>query len=388
MVAASRAYLDYNASAPLLDGARAAMMAALEHPGNGSSVHGEGRAKRAILDGARLQVAALCNAKPDHVVFTSGASEAASMLLTPHYRTGRAPLAIGHLYVLASDHPCLLAGGQFASDQISHAPVDGAGVADLVALKTLLDGHDKASGLPLVACHMANNESGVVQPVKEIAALTKAAGGLLVVDAVQAAGRLAIDVGDLGADFLILSSHKLGGPQGTGAIVAASDLAMPVPLIKGGGQEKGHRAGTENAAAIAGFGEAARIAGAHLESVASVATKRDRFEAVLLRHIPDIVILAADANRLANTSLFVIPGMKAETAQIVFDLAGIALSAGSACSSGKVGDSHVLAAMGLGRFGSALRLSIGPETGDEELDLFETAVKGIALRRANSDRAA
>ncbi len=387
-MAAERAYLDYNASAPLLDKAKAAMLAVLESPGNASSVHGEGRAKRAVIDRARNHVAQLCNASPDNVVFTSGATEAASTLLTPEYRMGRGSLVIGHLYVLASDHPCLLGGGHFAADQITQLPVDVDGLINVEALKTELGRRSKDDGQAIVACHFANNESGVIQPVADISAVVKDAGGLLVVDAVQAAGRLEIDIEALGADFLILSSHKIGGPQGAGAIVSATDLLMPAPLVTGGGQEKGHRAGTENVAAIAGFGEAAVIAGERLGGIEAVRNLRDRFEAALRAHIADVIIVADEAPRLANTSLFIIPGLKTETAQIAFDLAGIALSAGSACSSGKVGDSHVLAAMGLGSHGSALRLSIGAETGEKELVMFQKAVQGIAERRAEKGKAA
>lgn len=387
-MAAARAYLDYNASAPLLKEAEAAMIAALKTAGNASSVHGEGRSSRAILEAARREVAALCNTKADHVVFTSGATEAASTLLTPTYRLGRAPLKVGQLYVVGTDHPCLLAGGQFDDASVIRLEVDGNGLIDLDALAAVLASHDQDAGLPLVACHVANNESGVIQPVAEISRVVKEAGGLLVVDAVQAAGRLEIDIEALGADFLILSSHKIGGPQGAGVIVAASDLMMPSPLIKGGGQERGHRAGTENVAAIAGFGAAVKVARENLSTTKAVGLMRDRFEAVLRHHIPDVVIIAAEAPRLANTTLFVIPSLKTETAQIAFDLAGVALSAGSACSSGKVGDSHVLAAMGLGTLESALRVSIGPDTGTVELDLFETAVKGLAERRSSKSEAA
>ncbi len=385
---AVRVYLDHNASAPLLVEARAAMVAALETPGNASSVHGEGRAKRALLDSARRQVAALCNANPDNVIFTSGATEAASALLTPNYRMGRGPLVFSGLHVLATDHPCLLSGGRFDADAVTQVPVGNDGIVDLAALKAALKANGEGDGLPLVACHVANNESGVIQPVSEIAALTKEAGGLLIVDAVQGAGRLDIDIEALGADFLILSSHKIGGPQGAGAIIAASDLVRPEPLIRGGGQEKGHRAGTENVAAIAGFGEAARIACEGLAEVESIRRTRDRFESVLRKHVPDAIVFAADAPRLVNTCLFAIPGLKTETAQIAFDLAAVAVSAGSACSSGSVGESHVLAAMGLGEHGNALRLSIGRETGEKELELFEKAIRDIAARRPGRNQAA
>lgn len=387
-MAATRAYIDYNASAPLLAEARQAMLASLDDPGNASSVHREGRVNRAVLDTARSQIAELCGAQVDHVIFTSGATESAASLLTSDYRMGRAHLPVGHLYVLASDHPCLLSGGQFDADQVTVLPVDGDGVVDLNEMQRVLTHHDSNTGTALVACHMANNETGVVQPIAAIANVVKEVGGLFVVDAVQAAGRLPIDLYTLGADFLILSSHKIGGPQGAGAIVATSDLVMPTAMIKGGGQEKGHRAGTENVAAIAGFGAAALVARQNLDHVDGIRAMRDRFEAILKRHVDDVIIVAQSVERLINTSLFVVPGLRAETAQIAFDLAGVALSAGSACSSGRVGDSHVLAAMGMGEHGSGLRLSIGADTGEKELELFEKAVCGIAARRSRTDHAA
>jgi cysteine desulfurase len=190
------------------------------------------------------------------------------------------------------------------------------------------------------------------------------------------------------ADYLILSAHKIGGPKGVGAIVAAADLMMPKPLVAGGGQEKGHRAGTENLAGIAGFGAAAAAALEGLGSVDRVRNMRDRFEAALVELVPDAVIFGHAAPRLANTSFFAIPGLKAETAQIAFDLAGVALSAGSACSSGKVGPSHVLAAMGVDEIQGALRVSIGQETSAQDLELFRSALAGIASRRPGGSRAA
>ncbi|RVC61568.1 aminotransferase class V-fold PLP-dependent enzyme, partial [Mesorhizobium sp. M2A.F.Ca.ET.046.02.1.1] len=248
--------------------------------------------------------------------------------------------------------------------------------------------HDKTAGLPLVAIHAANNETGVVQPVGRIADIVKAAGGVLVVDAVQAAGRIPLDMSDPYADYLILSSHKIGGPKGVGAIVAASDLMMPRPLVNGGGQEKGHRAGTENVAGIAGFGAAARAALAGLGNMDAIARRRDEVEAIVTELAPDAEIFGNGAQRLANTTFFAIPGVKAETAQIAFDLAGVALSAGSACSSGKVGPSHVLKAMGHGDSLGALRVSIGRATGAEDIEAFRAGLAGIVVRRAGKEEAA
>jgi len=386
-MAASRAYLDWNASAPLCDAARASMLGALDIAANPSSVHSEGRRARQIIEEARRQVAALVAGRADHVLFTSGATEAATTLLTPDWRMGRSPLRMGWLYVGAADHPCLLSGGRFAPEQVSRIGVDANGLLDLGALSSALSSHHRDSGLPLVAMHAVNNETGVIQPLAAIAAIVRQAGGILVLDAVQAAGRIPLDMSAGLADYIILSSHKIGGPKGVGAIVAAADLMMPTPLITGGGQEKGFRAGTENLAAIAGFGAAAVEAAKQLDSVAEIRTLRDRVEAIVQASAPDAVIYGAAAPRVANTSFFALPGIKAETAQIAFDLAGVALSAGSACSSGKVGPSHVLKAMGFGDGAGALRVSVGPTTTEADVGLFEVALSGLLARNSKTKAA-
>ncbi len=377
-----RAYLDHNASAPLLPEARAAMLAALEVDANASSVHAEGRAARRMVEEARRDVAALVAAKPEHVVFTSGATEAASTLLSPEWRLGRSPVRMARLIVCATDHPCFLSGGRFPPEAITVVGVDGNGVVDLGALEALLIGHDREEGLALVAIHAANNETGVIQPVREVTRLARAHGAVPVVDAVQAVGRIPVDISDGYGDFLILTSHKIGGPKGVGAFVGAADLMMPAPLIRGGGQEKGHRPGTENVAAIAGFGAAARAALAGLGDMDAMRARRDAFEAALLELAPDATIHGRATERLANTLFFSVPGVKAETAQIAFDLAGVSLSAGSACSSGKVGASHVLKAMGVESDLGALRVSIGRGTGEAELAAFRTALAKMMERRA------
>ncbi len=375
-----RAYLDYNASAPLLSEARAAMLAVLDASANPSSVHGEGRNARRIVEDARREVAALVNTKPAHVVVTSGATEAASTLLTPEWRMGRGDIRMSKLYVSAADHPCLLGGGRFSPERVMRIGVDANGVCDLSALAAALAAHDREEGLPLVAIHLANNETGVIQPVHEISEIVKSAGGVLVLDAVQAAGRIPLDLAGGLADYIILSAHKIGGPSGVGAFVAASDLMMPKPLVTGGGQEKGHRAGTENLAGIAGFGAAAEVARNALSDAGELAAMRDRVEETVLLLAPDAAIFGRGAERLANTTFFAIPGLKAETAQIGFDLAGVALSAGSACSSGRVGPSHVLKAMGFDNDG-ALRVSIGRGTMAKDIDLFAKALAQMLARR-------
>jgi len=386
-MAGTRIYLDHNATAPLTDAARRAMVDALT-AANPSSVHAEGRAARRIVEAARRDVAALVNGQPAHVIFTSGATEAAATLLSPHWTMGRAPLTFSRAYISAADHPCILSGGRFPGEAVEKIGVDADGLVDLHALERALASHDHAQGLPLVAMHVANNETGVIQPVEQIGALVKNAGGVVILDAVQAAGRIPLDISAGYADFFILSSHKIGGPKGAGAIVGAADLMMPRALVTGGGQEKGHRSGTENVPAIAGFGAAACEAAATPAQADVVRAKRERIEAAIRRLVPGAMIYGQRAPRLPNTTFFSIPGMKAETAQIAFDLAGIALSAGSACSSGKVGPSHVLQAMGFGDQASALRVSIGLQTTDEEIEVFAAALEKIVARRKATTEAA
>jgi cysteine desulfurase len=296
-MATERVYLDHNAGAPLLAEARAAMLAALDTAGNASSVHGEGRAARKIVEAARRDVAALCGAWPPHVVFTSGATEAANLVLSPRWTMGRAPLGFGTLYVNAADHPATLSGGRFAVSDVRQFGVDANGIARLDEFERLLAEHDRNRGLPLVAIHAANNETGVIQPIGKIARIVHAAGGVLVVDAAQAAGRISLDISDGSADFLILSSHKIGGPQGAGALVGRADLMMPEPLMRGGGQERGHRAGTENVAAIAGFGVGARVALERLGEMDAVRALRDRLEAEVLTLAPGATIHGAAAGQ-------------------------------------------------------------------------------------------
>lgn len=388
LMVATRSYLDHNATAPLLNQAREAMTAALNCPGNPSSVHSEGRAARRIVEQSRREIAELCGGQSDRVVFTSGATEAASTLLVPDYRMGRSDMRVSHLYVSSADHPCLLSGGRFDPKDVTVFPVDGNGVIDMDALGELLADHDKSIGLPLVATHFANNETGVVQPMVELGRIAKGAGALLVIDAVQAIGRLPVDLTRLGADFLIVSSHKIGGPKGVGAYIANSDLLSPVPLIVGGAQERGHRAGTENLIGIAGFGPAAAAASACLDNRKHIRDMRDRIERRILDIVPDAIVFGREVERLDNTIFFAAADLDAETAQIAFDLAGVAVSAGSACSSGKVGPSHVLQAMGHGDQAGGLRVSLGQDTRPEDVDRFISAFEQLVKRHANNSRAA
>lgn len=388
-MAAARIYLDWNATAPLMGAAREAMLDALSMPGNPSSVHAEGRAARAVIEKARREVAHLVGAEPAHVTFTASATEAANQVLSPIYRMGKSRVALGRLYVSAIEHPAVRAGGRFSADQVTEVPVTRSGILDVDALAAQLASHDPADGLPLVAVMLVNNETGIIQPIREISATVKKFGGLLVVDAVQAAGRIPLSIADLGADFLILSAHKLGGPKGVAALVARGETLMPEPLVRGGGQEKGHRAGTENLAAVTGFGASASVMTKDLvERNAAIAALRDKAEAGMLAAAPDTVIYGRGEARVGNTSFFHLPGLKAETGQIAFDLEGIALSAGAACSSGKVGASHVLTAMGEYAATGALRLSIGPDTTESDIDRFLGAFVKIAARRKPAGQAA
>jgi cysteine desulfurase len=364
-----RAYFDWNATAPLKAEARTAMAAALGTTGNPSSVHAEGRAARRLIEDARAEVAALVGAEAKNVTFTSGATEANMLALTPALEAGAEKAPCDRLFVSAVEHPSVLSGGRFAPEQVSELGVDANGAVDLAALERVLGEAER----PLVSVMLANNETGVIQPIAEIAEIVHRANGLLHVDAVQAPGRIACDMAALGADLMSLSAHKLGGPQGVGALIRRSDIHIADPLIRGGGQERSQRAGTENVAGIAGFGAAAAAVRATAEADAlRMAALRERLEAGLKAATPEIVIFGADAPRLPNTTLFAVPGLKAETAIIAFDLNGIALSSGSACSSGKVAASHVLAAMGvqpdLAR--GALRVSLGRTTTEADVEQF------------------
>ncbi|MBY5852639.1 cysteine desulfurase (plasmid) [Rhizobium ruizarguesonis] len=388
-MAPPRLYLDWNATAPLHPAARAAIMRAIDVFGNPNSVHGEGRAARAAIEGARRKVAALVGTDAGSVVFTSGATEAANLALTPDFRMGRTPLRLGQLYFSAIEHPAVREGGRFTREKMTEIPVTEAGVVDLDALSRLLDAHDKAAGLPMVAVMLVNNETGIVQPVEAAAKIVHAHGGLFVVDAVQAAGRIALDIEKIGADFLIVSSHKIGGPKGAGALIARGEALMPKPLIQGGGQERGHRSGTQNSLALIGFGAAAEAASDELEARnTTIGALRERLEAGMREAAADVVIHGEGGERVTNTIFFTLPGLKAETGQIAFDLEGVALSAGSACSSGRLGESHVLTAMGRDAKLGALRISLGFSTTEEDIDRAIAAFAKIANRRRSAGEAA
>ena len=360
-----RVYLDWNATTPLRPEARAAMEAAWDLSGNPSSVHAEGRQARRLVEEARASVAAAAGAPARNVVFTSGGTEANALALTPGLRRGSgAP--VERLLVSAVEHASVLAGGRFRPEAVISVGVSRSGVLDLDQLRAALDGIPPA----LVSLMLANNETGALQPVAEASEIVHAAGGMLHVDAIQALGKIPVDIQALQADLLTISAHKIGGPKGVGAVILADGLAGFEPLLRGGGQEMGRRAGTENVAGIAGFGAAVRASIGDLESdTVRLEGFRGRLERGL-KQAEGIIVFSEDIKRLPNTTLFTAPGLKAETAVIGFDLAGIAVSSGSACSSGKVQPSHVLEAMGFGPelAQGAVRLSLGWSTSSADID--------------------
>jgi cysteine desulfurase len=362
-----RAYFDWNATAVLREEARAAAISALQITGNASSVHGEGRQARALIEKARGQVAHLLGAPAKNVTFTSSGSEANMLALTPLLEPAGQKTPCDQLFVSAIEHPSVRAGGRFGKADIVELRVLEAGILDLEHLKQALT----RAKTPVVSVMLANNETGVIQPIPAIAEIVHAANGILHVDAVQAAGRIVVDIEALGADLLTISSHKIGGPQGAGALVRRGEIHIAQPLITGGGQERGLRAGTENVAAISGFGAAAAAVTSALASECRhLSATRSAIERRLKALCPNLIVFGEAAERIPNTTLVTVPGMKAETAVIAFDLAGVAVSSGSACSSGKVSASHVLAAMGVSPAlaQGAIRLSTGYATSEADVE--------------------
>jgi cysteine desulfurase len=346
-------YLDANATEPLRPEARAAIAAALDVTGNPSSVHGAGRAARRIMEDAREALAARFGGRPADLVFTSGGTEADALAIHA-LGAGR------RIVICATEHDAVRA----AAPGAAILPVDRTGVADLDALGALLAGGPP----PLVCLMVANNETGTLQPVAEAAALCRRHGALLHVDAVQAAGRLAVDFSAIGADSLAVSSHKLGGPTGAGALLLRPDVSAIAPLIAGGGQERGRRGGTPPVAVIAGFAAAALAAG----DASYLAPLRDTAEHAAVAC--GAMVCGAGVPRLPNTTCVALPGVRADAQVIALDLAGVAVSAGAACSSGKVATSHVLEAMGLGPLaGQAIRVSLPWNARADDIAAFAEA---------------
>ncbi len=359
-------YLDHNATTPVLPAVADAMSDALRRTGNASSVHRYGRLVRRAVDDARGEVAALVGASAANVVFTSGGSEANNQALRGFD---------GAVLVTAVEHDSVL--GAVPGAHVM--PVDGDGVIDLDGLRDALA---TVGGPAIVSVMLANNETGVIQPVAEASAIAHERGALLHCDAVQAAGKIAVDMTDLGADLLTVSAHKIGGPQGVGALVVRDGLDIE-PLVRGGGQERRRRAGTENAPGIVGFGVAARHARENLETASDLSRLRDDLESRIRASAPDAIVYGKAVARLANTSCIGLPGVTGEIQVMTFDLAGVAVSAGSACSSGKVTPSHVLRAMGADEDAakSAIRVSLGRDTRAEDIDRFVEVWSDMARRR-------
>lgn len=358
-------YLDYNATSPIRADVIQKMVEVMEQGGNPSSVHASGRRARNIVEDARRQVAALAGSKPQEIIFTSGGTEANNMVL--HGFADR------RLIISAGEHDSMR-----AAEGATDVKLLPSGLVDLAHLKELLERDARPA---LVSIMLANNETGVIQPIVDIAEIVHGAGGVLHTDAIQAFGKISFNFKELGVDLMTLSSHKIGGPQGVGALILREGLVMK-PLQKGGGQELGRRGGTENVAGIAGFGLAAEQARAELDQYLRLATLRDQMEGEILQN-SDGVIFGQDATRLPNTACIQMPGVPSELQVMNFDLAGIAVSAGSACSSGKVKASHVLTAMGHDEetASQSLRVSMGRETTEKDVDTFVQAWKKLYERK-------
>lgn len=377
-----RIYLDHNATSPLRPEARAAMLAAMEQAGNPSSVHQEGRAARRVVETARAQVATLVGATSDAVIFTSGGTEANNLMLSAGWDV---------IITSTTEHDAILAPARIMAEtrgtQLLFLPVDATGVVRIEVLDRLLEALGPTPGRVLISVHAANNETGVLQPLDQMVARVSAYRAtlpsaehsvLLHSDAVQVAGRAALDFNASGLDTMTVSAHKMGGPKGVGALVVRpARQPLAVSGARGGGQERRQRGGTENVVGIAGFGAAAEAARTDLTDVARVEARRARLESGLVAASHgnnQIEVIGATAPRLANTTSVVRPGHTSETQIIALDLAGIAVSAGAACSSGKVVQSPVLTAMGRddATAGAALRISQGWSTTDDDIDGFLT----------------
>jgi cysteine desulfurase len=370
----TRTYLDWNATTPLRPEAAAAIVSALSHCGNPSSVHHWGRTARQAVERARRLVGALFDVRPDWIIFVSGGTEANHLALLG---TGR-----DRVLVSAVEHDSVLR----AVPDAERIPVDRDGIVELDVLDRLLAADPRPA---LVSVMLANNETGVIQPVTEIARIAREHGALFHCDGAQAAGRIVLDAAAIGADLVTLSAHKLGGPPGIGALVVTGGLEL-TPLLRGGGQESGRRAGTENLPGIAGFAGAAGAAAAQIAVYDRIRELRDSLEAGIAATASDALVLGAAAPRLPNTAAIAMPGVSAETQVIALDLDGVMVSAGAACSSGKVGPSHVLQAMGVGPdlVASTIRVSLGWTSSEADIAHFLEAWAALYRRCRGLARAA
>ncbi len=364
-----RTYLDWNASAPIYPEVVEAMSKALLEGGNASSVHHEGRNAHGWIDTAREQVAQLINANPRDIVFTSGGSEANSLALSGLVANG----TVDRIIISAVEHPSVMASANLQGVEVSIIPVDGNGIVELDALEACLTKAVAANERTLVSIMWANNETGVIQPIEDIVKLVHANESLVHCDAVQALGKIPVDFTACGVDLMSLSAHKIGGPQGAGALVVRSSVVLS-PMFRGGGQELSRRAGTENLGGIVGFGRAAELITSD-NSGAEIASLRSQLESEIKKLRSDVVIFGEDQNRLPNTTCAALNGTTAEALLIMLDLSGIAVSSGSACSSGKVATSHVLSAMGVDDdvAKAAIRISYGRTTTAQDIEKFLNA---------------
>lgn len=383
-----RIYLDHNATTATRPAVIAAMAEAMGAVGNPSSIHAEGRAVRRAVEEARRSVAALVGADAACVTFTSGGTEASNLALSPSIRDARDPRPVTRVAASAVEHPAVLTGARFPRHAVETIPVDGDGLVRLDAVEAAFARHaaERPNERMILALMLANNETGVIQPVAEAAAIAKRFGGLTHVDAVQAAGKISVDIGALGADFMAIAAHKFGGPAGVGALIRAHEaLHVEEPVVKGGGQERGWRGGTENVPGVVGLGVAAREALEGLPAFAALAKARDALEEGL-RRLGPVVVFGDRAPRLPNTSCFAYPSVASAPALIALDLAGIAVSAGSACSSGKAKPSPVLDAMGAAHDLSAgmLRISFGWPSAPKDGEAFLAAWSRIVERSAHA----
>ena len=363
-------YLDHNATTTIRPNVIEAIKEALIRGGNSSSIHSYGRAAHQIIEKARQSVSSLVGGDPDKVYFTSGGTEANNLALRGAGRE--------HIFATAVEHVSVLSG----ADNVKEISTDNNGVVDIDCVEKLLKNCPDGA---LISIMLANNETGVIQPVAKVAEIARGRGALVHCDAIQAVGKIACNIKELGVDFLSLSAHKIGGPQGAGALVCRDGIKLKA-INRGGGQERGVRSGTENLSGIAGFGAAAIDADQGLASYSSLSELRDFLE-VQIKSITATQIFGSNVPRLPNTSCFTMPGVEAETQVIGLDLAGFAISSGSACSSGKVERSHVLAAMGIkdSEAKTAIRVSLGWDTKQVDIERFVDAWAGIFLRTAKVD---